>query len=59
MSWQQVGAVACDVAERLEPRALKVTVYQVEQEPLVLRVPIKRVEHEPLNLKIRVERAVR
>jgi hypothetical protein len=55
VSWQQIGDVACDIAERLdEPRALKFSVYHVSREPLVVKVPIRVIDHAPIILKIEV-----
>jgi hypothetical protein len=52
--WRQIGDVARDIAKRLEPRVIKLTVYHVSQEPQVIKVPVKYIEQEPLVLKITV-----
>jgi hypothetical protein len=56
MTWQKIGDAARDVTERLEPRVLNLTVYQVSQAPQVFKNPITSVERKPLVLKIIVER---
>jgi hypothetical protein len=53
---QQIGDVARDITERLEPRVIKLTVHHVSQEPQVIKVPIRVIEQDPLVLEIRVER---
>jgi hypothetical protein len=57
VAWQQIGDVARDVAERVEPRVVKLTVRYRRQEPRVLKIPITVIEQEPLVLQIEVESA--
>jgi len=57
--WQQIGDVARDIAERLEPRVIKLTVYHVNQKPRVVTVPVRHIEQETLVLKIEVKQGAK
>jgi len=57
MSWQQIGDAARNVAERVEPKVLKITVHRLTHEPLIFKVPVTKIEQEPLVFQIKVESA--